>query len=100
MLTIHSPKFSTGKTEITKNSPTFRQKRAPSLLENYAVESRPKLEGDSPAKLKRRSRLDSHPGSILSRPSKDKGAKEIIDSIQNLKEEYKTLKEAYRELIH
>lgn len=37
MITIHSPKFSTGKTEITKNSPTFRAKRAPSVTDSYST---------------------------------------------------------------
>jgi len=78
MLTIHSPKFSTGKTEITKNSPTFRSKRAPSAQDTYTLESKSKV-GDSPTKLsegrKKKSYLDLHPSALISKPTKEKGAR-------------------------
>lgn len=40
MLTLQSPKFSTSKAEITKNSPSFRGKRAPSVTDSYSIEEK------------------------------------------------------------
>lgn len=37
MIRLQSPKFSTAKAEITKNSPTFRGKRAPSVTDSYCT---------------------------------------------------------------
>lgn len=90
MLTIHSPKFSVGKTEITKNSPTFRHRRVPSAQDHYTVESHPKALAESPAKLsegrKKKSQLETNTTTLAHKhSSKDKGTREIIDSIQNLK---------------
>ncbi len=72
MITIHSPKFSTGKPEITKNSPTFRSKRAPSVLDNSCTDSMPKLIAESPSKLsvdrKRKSHNDNSSNSFTTKP--------------------------------
>ena len=72
MITIHSPKFSTGKTEITKNSPTFRGKRAPSVTDSYSTESMPKITSESPAKLsadrKRKSHNDNVAATFTTKP--------------------------------
>jgi|JI6StandDraft_1071083.scaffolds.fasta_scaffold1217061_1 hypothetical protein len=75
MLTIHSPKFSVGKTEFTKNSPTFRHKRAPSATDNYTVESNPKGTGDSPAKLSEGRKRKSEHGFLPKHNSREKGTK-------------------------
>lgn len=77
MLTIHSPKFSVGKTELTKNSPCFKHKRAPSATDNYTLDSYPKATADSPAKLSEdRKRKSTHEPSIIPRPSsKEKGTR-------------------------
>lgn len=72
MITIHSPKFSTGKPEITKNSPTFRGKRAPSITENYCTDSMPRMIAESPSKLsadrKRKSHNDNTSNSFTTKP--------------------------------
>lgn len=88
MLTIHSPKFASVRPEITKNSPTYRNKRITSAQDNYINEVRHKIEISSP-KLsegkKKKSYMDL-PTCINVLPKSNKGNKEIIDSIQNLKE--------------
>jgi hypothetical protein len=87
---MHSPKFSTAKPEITKNSPKFRGKRAPSVIENYCTDSMPRVVTLSPLNLsadrKRKSNNDNSSNSFTTKPiSKQKGTKEIIYSIQQLK---------------
>ena len=51
MLTLQSPKFSNAKAEITKNSPTYRSKRAPSATDSYSGEYKQRTTAESPAKL-------------------------------------------------
>jgi hypothetical protein len=51
MLTLQSPKFSTAKAEIIKNSPIYRNKRAPSVTDSYSIEEKHRITAYSPLKL-------------------------------------------------
>jgi hypothetical protein len=113
MLTIHSPKFSaSSRVELLHNklSPSFRNKRVPSAQDHYSTESNniKNSKTESPSKfseevLRRKSQLGENNPLAMNNPnskkSKDKNTQNIIDSIHYLKEEYKTLKDAYKELI-
>lgn len=105
MLNIHSPQFShSHKIDIGAHlSPSLRNKRVPSVQEIYSsshwnrVNSSKKL--DSPSKLSEKKRKRSQ-NSIQKHKSKNSQSMQNIASEMNfLRDEYKTLKDAYHSLI-
>jgi predicted metal-dependent hydrolase len=114
----HSPQFSTsGKHDLfhKQRSPSFRSKRIPSVQEHLLCSSNQNIKTckqDSPSKLseeikRRRSHYAesnqlSHSGNkkkARGQSKNDTNAQNIINSIHDLKEEYRTLREAYKGLI-
>lgn len=117
MNNLLSPQYSnSNKQELFKNrSPSFRNKRIPSVQDPYLCYSNQNLKGskqDSPSKcsqeIKRRKShyLDSNQLSNSTNKKRQKGhivqhtdTQNIINSIQDLKEQYRALRQAYKDLI-
>ena len=115
MQTLLSPQNShSSRPELFKQrSPSFRTKRIPSLQDPYIYSSNQNLKvckPDSPSsEIKRRKSqyVESNQGSSSGQKRRQKtgnsvqiaNTQNIISSIQDLKEEYQTLREAYKALI-
>ena len=96
MLGLHSPKFAaSSKSELIRGklSPSrpHPHSRAPSMLENYTTPQAP----PSPSQRGRSSQAGENNPNVANQPPKA-----IINSLHLLKEEYRTLKDAYQQLIN
>lgn len=105
MININSPQFSnSSKIDISAHlSPSFRNKRVPSVQEIYSsshwnrVNSYKKL--DSPSKLSDKKRKRSQNSLHKNKGKNNQSMQNIATEMNFLRDEYKTLKEAYHSLI-
>lgn len=107
MLHMQSPQYSnSSKADLfaKQRSPSLRTKRVPSMQECLSSQHLKLSKGDSPSEIRRRkSQHDSNNLNGSNGKKRNKMAnnctQDLISSIQDLKDEYKALREAYKELI-